>query len=76
MTISSLRARAEMLGIRDSCQVDRVHLVRAIQQYEGHAPCFCTRYCDGCIRRACSWRYECTAEVIPCHRAEPYRRAA
>jgi len=66
MSLLQLRRKAMTLGIEQYETLDRVRLIRAVQIREGHAPCYNTEYCDGCIRHACPWRFECTAEVIPC----------
>jgi len=58
-----LREKATMLGIEHIRELDRIALVRIIQQYEGQMACYCGACCDSRIRHRCPWRYECTTSV-------------
>jgi len=59
-----LREKATMLGIEHIRELDRIALVRIIQQSEGRMACYCGECCDRRIRHRCPWRYECTASIV------------
>jgi hypothetical protein len=58
MTLKEYQAYATKLGIKNSNKMDKLHLIRAIQEKENNFPCFGTAdiYCD---QLACSFREDC-----------------
>lgn len=60
MELQQLRARAQTLGLnRHLVHASKKILIQAIQQAEGHKPCFLDDDRFSCRERDCEWRRDC-----------------
>ncbi|HIJ78477.1 MAG: Rho termination factor N-terminal domain-containing protein [Desulfobulbaceae bacterium] len=57
MNMVAVKAKAKEMGIQ-TAKMRKAELIRAIQQAEGHFPCFETAK-DYCDQMDCCWREDC-----------------
>lgn len=69
MELHKLRTRAETLGLdRFLAHASRKVLIQAIQEAEGHEPCFLDDDRFTCRERDCEWRRDCLKLKAPWRR--------
>lgn len=60
MELQEIRARAHTLGLNEyMMHAPKKILIQAIQQAEGHAPCFLDDDRFACAEGDCEWRRDC-----------------
>jgi hypothetical protein len=54
-----VKEKAKKLGIAVNAKMDKIALVKAIQQKEGFTACFATAAVKTCNQMSCCWRQDC-----------------
>jgi len=62
--LEEIQKRAEAMNMTLYERLDKKTLIRAIQEKEGHNPCFGDRWCNCIVKESCFWKDDCPAAVI------------
>jgi len=62
ISIDNIRKRAAALVIEGMEHMTQTELIRTIQIWEGHSPCYGTAWCKPEWKKTCVWKDVCDAE--------------
>ncbi len=59
--LEEIQKHAEVIGLTRYEHLGKEQLIRAIQEEEGHEPCFNAPWCNFCRQAHCFWKDDCSA---------------
>lgn len=59
MTLTEVKEKAKVIGVKATKQQSKRDLIRAIQKQEGNSACYQTAIAPACGQTNCLWRQDC-----------------